>query len=132
MILPVTRPVAGAAVSTPLLTPLATGYGTGRIWLTVLVIGVATFALRFSFIFLFGRVEDLPAWLERALRFVPPAVFAVLAVPAVVSLDGGVAGVVDDRLVAAVVAGVVAWRTENVLATIVVGMGVLWTLRFLI
>mgnify|MGYP000383304280 CR=1 FL=1 len=103
--------------------------GTPRIWALIVVIGVATFLLRFSFIFLFGRVEEVPPRVRTALRFVPPAVFAALAVPAVVSIDGSLgATVTDDRFLAGTLAAVVAWRTESMAWTLAAGMGTLWLL----
>ena len=35
-------------------------------------------------------------------------------------------------VLAGIVAGVVAWRTDNMMATIGVGMGVLWTAQFVL
>lgn len=110
-----------------------TGHGYWAIWLAIVVIGLATFGLRFSFIYLFGRVDTVPPTIERALRFVPPAVLAALVAPALVTLDpeiGIVASVFDERLIAGGVAAAVAWRTENLFWTILVGMGALWVLRF--
>jgi branched-subunit amino acid transport protein len=34
-----------------------------------------------------------------------------------------------DRFIAGAIAGVVAWRTKSVLATIAIGMGSLWVLQ---
>ena len=53
---------------------------TPTLWLTILGVGVVTFALRLSFIALLGRVE-VPPFLERALRFVPAAVLTAVVVP---------------------------------------------------
>jgi branched-subunit amino acid transport protein len=93
----------------------------------VVAVGLITLALRLSFILLFGRVDDVPRRVERTLELVPAAVLAALVVPAIVALDAGGAVVAEPaKVVAAVVAAGVAWRTENVLATIAVGMGVLW------
>lgn len=103
------------------------------VWVVVLVIGVLTFAIRFSFVYLFGRLDSVPPWLSRSLRYVPPAVFAALVLPSLVTLRPSVtATLADDRLLAGAFAAVVAWRTESILATIVAGMGALWTLRFLV
>ncbi|MGZ0746743.1 AzlD domain-containing protein [Haloparvum sp. AD34] len=112
---------------------MTTEYGPVAIWTALVAIGVATFAIRLSFIFLFGRIDDVPPKLELALRFVPPAVLAALVVPSLVTIRPSIAAtVLDERLIAGVIAGAVAWRTENVFATIGVGMGVLWILRFLV
>ena len=110
-----------------------TEYGYWTVWLAILVIGVATFALRFSFIYLFGRVDEVPPRVRRALRFVPPAVLAALVAPALVTIDpdvGLAASLMDERLAAGLVAGGVAWRTDNLFLTIAAGMGALWLLRF--
>jgi branched-subunit amino acid transport protein len=103
------------------------------VWAAVVAIGVGTFCIRFSFIYLFEYLSEVPEALERALRFVPAAVLAALVVPAVLFGDGGSATAVEtDRLLAAGVAAVVAWRTENILATIGVGMAVLLGLRLVV
>jgi branched-subunit amino acid transport protein len=102
-------------------------------WALVVVIAVATFAFRFSFIHLFGRVESVPAPVETALRYVPAAVLAALAVPAVLHFEPTPAATLaDGRLVAGILAGAVAWRTESVAATVAVGMAALWAIRFLV
>jgi branched-subunit amino acid transport protein len=93
-----------------------------QVWLAIVVAGLGTFLLRASFLFLFERVGGVPPRLERALRYVPAAVLAALVVPAVVAADGSPTVLGNDRLIAGAVAALVAWRTESVLATIVVGM----------
>ncbi|WP_459825691.1 AzlD domain-containing protein [Halorubrum luteum] len=106
---------------------------TPRIWLAILAIGLATYGFRLSFIHLFGRIDDVPSRVSRLLRFVPPAVLAALVVPDLVTIRPTLsATLVDDRLIAGAVAAAVAWRTENVFATIAVGMGTLWLLRFVV
>lgn len=104
--------------------------GRPGVWLAILAIGAGTFLIRFSFIYLFEYLSEVPEDLERALRFVPPAVLAALVVPAVVVIDGSTAlSPGNDRLVAATVAAVVAWRTEDILATIAVGLVALVALQ---
>lgn len=103
----------------------------GDRWLLILLVGAATFLVRYSFIYLVGRTGDLPPRVTRVLTFVPPAVLAALTLPEFVHYDG-VLHVADQRLVAGVAAFAVAWATENVFATIAAGMVVLWTLRFLV
>ncbi|MDZ5812334.1 AzlD domain-containing protein [Halorubrum sp. AD140] len=104
-----------------------------RVWVAVLLIGVATYGFRLSFIHLFGRIDEVPARVQRPLRYVPPAVLAALVLPDLVTLRPSVAAtLLDERLIAGAVAGAVAWRTENVFATIAVGMGALWLFRFVV
>jgi len=110
---------------------VTTEYGPAAIWAAVAVIGLATFGIRLSFIYLFGRVDEVPDRVERVLRFVPPAVLAALTVPALVTLrPTATATLLDERLLAGLAAALVAWRTEDVFATIAAGMATLWVLRF--
>jgi branched-subunit amino acid transport protein len=107
--------------------------GSLGIWVAILLIGLATFGFRFSFIYLFGRIDEVPARIKRPLRYVPPAVLAALVLPDLVTVRPSVAATLaDERLIAGVVAGAVAWRTENVTATIAVGMAALWLFRFVV
>ena len=96
------------------------------IWLTMVGMGAVTFITRLLPIVLLEKLRLNGAW-QRALRFVPPAVFAAIIVPeltaggqAVLSAAGAV------RLPAAMLAAVVAWRTRSVLLTISTGMAALW------
>lgn len=104
-----------------------------KIWAAIAIIGLATYAIRLSFIYLFGRVDSVPPRLDRALRFVPPAVLGALVAPALLTVRPSVtATLADERLLAGIVAAAVAWRTENVFATIAAGMISLWVLRFVV
>jgi len=112
---------------------VTTSYSPGTVWAVVLVVGIATYGIRLSFLYLFGRVESVPPRVRTALRYVPPAVFAALVVPRVVTVEPTLAATLfDERLVAGVLAGVVAWRTGDIALTVVVGMGALWLLRFVV
>jgi len=107
---------------------MTTTYGPLAIWAVVLVVGVATFAIRYSFIYLFGRIDGVPPRVEEGLRFVPAAVLAALVAPSIVDPGPTVAATVaDGRLLAGVVAALVAWYTDNMFATIAVGLAALWT-----
>jgi len=109
---------------------MTTTYPDPTLWLTIVVIGVLTFGIRVSFIALFGRLDEVPPRVDTLLRYVPAAVLAGLVFPKFVALGGG--GPEIDKLLAGAAAVLVAWRTENVLATLGAGMGTLWVLRFLI
>ena len=99
------------------------------LWLTIIVAGIITFAIRLSFILLWGRV-DVPLWLQRSLRFVPPAVLTAIVFPELFLPSGSLNLTLGNyRLIAGVLAGVVAWRTRNIVLTILVGMGVLLLLQ---
>jgi branched-subunit amino acid transport protein len=99
-------------------------------WLPALALaGLLTFATRLSFIALLGRVET-PPLLSRALRYVPPAVLSAIVFPELLLKEGKVDVTLhNQRLLAGLLAVLVAWRTRSVLLTIGVGMGALWLLQ---
>jgi branched-subunit amino acid transport protein len=106
------------------MTPLA-------LWLTLICIGLLTYGIRLSFISLFGR-REIPTFLLSILRFVPVTVLSAIIFPALFlygnKLDLSLS---NTRLLAGILAAIVAWRTKNVLLTIVVGMVGLWLLQAL-
>lgn len=101
------------------------------IWLILVWVGALTYAMRASCIGLLGKVEMPPA-VQRALRFVP-----VTVLPAMIAQELAVVDAAPDvslhnpRLLAGVLAILVAWRTGNAGLTIVVGMGALLVLQAL-
>ncbi len=99
-------------------------------WLTMAILGVLTFGIRLSFIIILDRWETPPI-LQRGLRFVPIAVLAAIIAPELV-MPGGTLNIspTNLRLLAGIVAMLVAWKTKNIVWTIVVGMGVLLVLKF--
>ena len=99
------------------------------VWLLFVAIGLGTFTLRFLFIYLFGKIE-MPTWLSRALRFVPAAALAALVFPALTHPAGHLDLSLNNfRLLAGLGGALVAWRTRNVLLTILVGMVILWIME---
>ncbi len=100
------------------------------LWLTIVVIGILTFGIRFSFIALSGAVQ-MPERLQRALQFVPVAALTAIIAPELLLPHGTLdVSPSNARLLAGIVAIVVAWRTRNALLTIVLGMATLWLLLF--
>lgn len=103
------------------------------LWIAIAAMAVGTYALRLSFILVLGRAGSLRPRVERVLNLVPAAVLAALVAPALLTVDGSIAlSSGNERLVAGTLAGVVAWHTENMMATVAAGMAVLWTLQFLL
>lgn len=95
-------------------------------WPAVLGIALGTFLIRFSFILIMDRIT-LPDALSRMLRFIPASVLPALVVPSVLLHKNGVTAFAGwERLMAALIAVLVAWKTKNVLATIASGMIALW------
>ena len=92
----------------------------------MLAAGALTYAIRLSFILLWGRIE-VPDRLQRALRFVPPAVLTAIIFPELFMPAGAVdISLANSRLLAGILAALVAWRTCNIVLTLLVGMGVLY------
>lgn len=99
------------------------------LWLTIISIGVATFGMRLSFVLLTERL-NLPQQWQRALRFVPAAALTAMIVPELVLLQGTMRFAPDNpRLLAGILAIIVAWWTRNVFLTITTGMISLWVLQ---
>ena len=102
---------------------------TASLWLLFVVTGLGTFLQRFLFIYLFGKTA-MPDWLRRALRFVPAAALAALVFPALTHPAGHLnLSQHNFRLLAGLGGAIVAWKTRNVLLTILIGMLLLWALE---
>ena len=102
-----------------------------NIWLVMLLGGLITFGIRFSLIYLLaeGRFE-IPEAMRKALHYVPPAVLSAIIFPELF-LHNGVMNVSweNARLLAGLIAIVVAWFSRNTLVTIIVGMLALFLLQ---
>jgi branched-subunit amino acid transport protein len=100
-------------------------------WLTMFVVGILTFGIRLSFILLFDRWTP-PRLLQQALRFVPIAVLSAIIAPELLIRHGAADFSPNNlRLVAGIVAMLVAWKTKNIVWTILAGMGMLLGLQYL-
>src|SRR5512137_3025071 len=98
----------------------------------MIVAGLLTFATRLSFIFLLDRIQ-VPDWFRRGLRFVPMAVLSAIILPELTNPNGSLfISWRNPQLLAGAVAILVAWRTKNVIMTIVAGMGALLFFRFVL
>ncbi|MDO5632488.1 MAG: AzlD domain-containing protein [Paracoccus sp. (in: a-proteobacteria)] len=94
------------------------------IWAVILVTGMGTFLLRFSFLGALGR-RSMPPMVLRLLRFTPVAVLPALSAPLVV-WPAATDGQTDPaRLTAAIVTVAVGILTRNVLAAILAGAATL-------
>jgi branched-subunit amino acid transport protein len=101
------------------------------LWITILLAGLATYAIRFSFIQAYGRWR-MPDWVAHSLRYVPPAVLTAIIFPELLMHSGSLdISPGNFRLLAGIVAALVAWRTKNVMLTVLAGMLVLWTLEII-
>jgi branched-subunit amino acid transport protein len=100
-----------------------------NIWLVMLLGGLITFLIRFSLIYLFGKFK-VPQTMQKALRYVPPAVLSALIFPELFLHDGMLILSLDNtRLLAGLVAIAMAWFSKNTLITILAGMLALFLLQ---
>jgi branched-subunit amino acid transport protein len=101
----------------------------GYIWIVIIVLGVGTYLIRFSFLGLIGS-KDLPDWVLLHLRYTAVAVLPGLVAPLVL-WPAATGGEVDPaRLSAALVTFGVGLLTRSVVAAIILGgatlFGMIW------
>lgn len=100
-----------------------------KLWLVMTIGGLLTYLTRLSFIALLGKV-NFPGWLQRGLRFVPPAVLSAIIFPEIFSDTSELNLTLNNpRLIAGLLAALVGWKTRSMLLTIVVGMTCLLILQ---
>jgi branched-subunit amino acid transport protein len=102
------------------------------LWLVMIGGGLLTFAIRLSFI-VFLEKKKIPPIVQRALQLVPVAVFSALIFQLVFIPDEQVIfSPLNPRLLSGLLAALVAWKTRNILLTLLVGMAVLFLLQALL
>jgi branched-subunit amino acid transport protein len=102
------------------------------LWPMMIMAGLATFATRLSFIVLLDRVT-VPAWFQRSLRFVPAAVLSAIILPELAKRNGALdISLRNAQLFSGALAAWVAWRTKNILLTIISGLLALLLFQFLL
>jgi branched-subunit amino acid transport protein len=103
-----------------------------NLWLILILGGLGTYLIRLSFILIFQHVQ-LPDYMDRILRLVPPAVFSAMVLPELLVRDGSIQFAFTNlRLIAGLLAAIIAIKTRNVFATIASGMLILWILQFVV
>lgn len=93
-----------------------------KLWWTIIAAGLITYSIRLSFILALERLK-MPGWFSRGLRYVPPAVLSAIIVPELATWKGGIdLSWNNPQIIAGIVAGLVAWRTRNVVLTLAAGL----------
>ena len=101
-------------------------------WIVILALAIGTFLLRSLPFWLHGKMPS-PPWLTRLLRYVPAAALTALVIPGSLYMrEAGEYTVVPARIIAALVALIVALRFRSTVATLVVGMVSLWGAQYLL
>lgn len=106
-------------------------YGAPTIWLIIVVLGLGTFLLRYSFLGLVGK-RQLPEWTLRYLRYTAVAVLPGLVAPLVLwpQATGGSPDAARLLAAGATVAG--GFATRNTLVAILCGFGTLYLALWLL
>ena len=95
-------------------------YSTAEIWLIIVIMGIGTFLIRFSFLGLIGD-RPMPAFVLRLLRYTPVAVLPGMVAPLVL-WPAATNGDFDPvRMVAATATILIGIWTRNVLWAILGG-----------
>ena len=101
-------------------------------WLIMIVIGILTYFIRLSFVILQDKWQP-PAFITRGLRFVPVAVLTAIFIPEIMLVENELSfSLTNPRLIAGLIAILVAYKTKNALWTIGIGMGAFWLLSWII
>ncbi|MGZ3215509.1 AzlD domain-containing protein [Paracoccus sp. T5] len=102
-----------------------------QIWTIIVVLGVGTYLIRWSFLGALGD-RDLPGWVLRMLRYTPVAVLPALVAP-LVMWPAATGGDPDPaRLAAATATVAVGVMTRNVMLAILAGGITLFGLLYLL
>lgn len=103
-------------------------------WVTIALGGLVTYGVRSAFLLFADRLTDVPVAAREVLRMIPAAVLAALAVPVLLRPDGADTALqwVSPELLAGIIAGLVAWRTRNLFATIGTGLVAVMALQAVI
>lgn len=103
-----------------------------EIWLTILLLALATVLTR-SFFFMFGGADRLPPKVQHALRYAPAVAMGAILLPDLVMTGAAVdISLWNPRLLAGAGAAVFFLATRHLLGTIAVGMVLFTALRLML
>lgn len=106
-------------------------YSSAEIWSIIIVLGIGTFLIRFSFLGLIGD-RKMPDWVLRHLRYTPVAIIPGMVAPLVL-WPAATDGTFDiPRFAAAVVTVIVGYTFKGVVRAILAGAATLYALQFLL
>lgn len=84
---------------------------------------IITFLIRYPLLAFSSRIKLSPRIIE-ALEYLPPVILTAIVVPAVLMPTGDkiILSYTNAKLIGAIAAILIGWRTKNLLATIIGGM----------
>jgi len=98
-----------------------------------IIIGMAlvTYFTRIGALVLF-RFTGVPTWLNRWLKYVPVAILTALIVPSLLLPKGYLDISLNNHyLIAGIVAAFVAYKSRNIIATLGLGLSIMFVLKLL-
>ena len=101
------------------------------IWYSIILVGIFTFLTRLSFIILSDKINLQPN-VKRALRFVPIVVLSAIIIPELFQNNDAQLLSIFPQIFAGILAIFIAWRTRNIILTIITGMLSLYFLNYLL
>lgn len=106
-------------------------YTDTQIWTIIIILGIGTFLIRFSFLGLIGN-RKMPPWVLRHLRYTPVAILPGLVAPLVLwpEATGGSPDI--PRLAAAAATITVGYITKGVVRAMLAGAITLYALQYLL
>ena len=103
------------------------------IWLTIILLTIATILTRGFAFYLFGDAIKLPPKVQHALRYAPAAALAAIVAPDLMLADGVLnLSVMNPKLLAGIAAALFFATTRHLLGTIMVGMASFTVLRLVL
>ncbi len=99
----------------------------------ITAMAMVTFLIRYSFIAFSSRIK-LPSQLIEAFKYLPTAILTAIVVPEILMpTDAKIAlSYTNARLIGAIAAISISWRTRNLLMTIVGGMLIFFIWQWLL
>ncbi len=100
----------------------------------LMITGMAlvTFGIRYPVLAIFSRISISDSF-SRTLKYVRPAVLTAIISPIIFFQDEKFAfNFSNTRFVASILTAIIAWRTKNLLLTILLGMLTLWIWPYLL
>ena len=101
-------------------------------WLLITYCGLITFFTRFSMIALLKK-EMFNERVREVLSYVPSAIFPAIIFPAIFLNNAGSIQIEDNpKILAAIIATIIAILSRNIIATIFSGLASYWFLIFVV
>ena len=101
-------------------------------WFLIIYCGLITFFTRFSMIALLKK-EMFNDKIREVLSYVPSAIFPAIIFPAIFLNNAGSIQIEDNpKILAAIIATIIAIFSKNIVATIFSGLATYWFLIFVV